>query len=106
VCGDALTTAGSRATFQIANGPANGLVLVAIGFTSNPTPITATEILVPAQPLAALVTFLTLDANGRLRVPLYGGSNTPTLSWVFQGLAFDGANWDLSNGVQVTFGMF
>jgi len=106
VCGDALTTAGSRATFQLANGPANGLVLVAIGFTSNPTPITATEILVPAQPLAALVTFLTLDANGRLRVPMFGGSNTPTLSWVFQGLAFDGANWDLSNGVQVTFGTF
>jgi hypothetical protein len=106
MCGDALTTAGSVATFELKNGPANGIVLVAIGIASNPTPVTATEILVPAQPLAAVVSFLTLDAAGRFRFPLPGGGNAPTLTWVFQGATFDGASWDLSNAIQVTMGSY
>lgn len=106
VCGDVLTNAGSVATFQLSNGPANGLVLIAIGIASNPTPITATEIFVPAHPLAAVVDFFTLDANGRLRIPVPGGGNAPTLTWFFQGATFDGTNWDLSNAVQVTMGSY
>lgn len=106
VCGDALTAFGSRATFELSNGPANGALLIAIGIASNPTPITGTEVLVPLMPLAAVVTAFPLDGNGRLRLPLFGGGNAPTLTWFFQGATFGPRGWDLSNAVRVTMGSY
>lgn len=106
ICGDQLTLANSRGTFELNGGPANALTLVAIGIGSNPTPIIGAEILVPMMPLAALVDFLTTDAQGRLRVPVFGGSNLPVSSWVFQAASFTGTTWDFSNALQVDVGGF
>lgn len=106
ICGDNLTTAGARATFQLADGPANAPVLVAIGFAANPVPVTLTEFLVPLQPLAALVDLFTTDATGRLRLPLIGGGGLPVSTWVFQAATFDGTTFDLSNALSVNIGAF
>ncbi len=106
ICGDNLTLANSRSTFEVSGGPANALTLVAIGIGSNPTPIIGAEILVPMMPLAALVDFLVTDANGRIRLPVLGGGNLPVSSWVFQAAAFDGVTWDFSNALQVDVGGF
>jgi CxxC motif-containing protein (DUF1111 family) len=106
ICGDNLTTAGSRATFQLDQGPANAPVLIAIGIAANPLPITSTEILVPLEPLVALVDLFVTDATGRLRVPMIGGGNLPVSTWVFQAATFDGVVFDLSNGLSVNVGAF
>ncbi|MCB9877880.1 MAG: hypothetical protein H6835_09790 [Planctomycetes bacterium] len=106
ICGDDLTTADSRASFQLVDGPPNSMVLVAIGASSSPYLITPTEYLVPTEPLVALVTFFTTDALGELHLPLWGGGNLPTLFWVFQAATFDGVNWDLSNALEVEVGGF
>jgi CxxC motif-containing protein (DUF1111 family) len=104
VCGDALTQAGSRGTLELSGGPANGPLLVAIGVAANPHPVTATEILVPLEPLAALVEGFVLDGSGRLRVPVYGGGNLPQWTWVFQAATFTGSAFDLSNALSVVVG--
>ena len=106
ICGDDLTLANSRGAFELFNGPANALTLIAISATSNPTPIVVTETLVPSLPLAALVDFLVTDSVGRIRLPVFGGNTLPISTWVFQAAAFDGANWDFSNALQVTVGGF
>lgn len=106
ICGDNLTLANSRGTFDLSNGPANALTLVAISATSNPIPIIGAETLVPSLPLAALVDFLVTDATGRIRLPVFGGATLPISTWVFQAAAFDGANWDFSNALQVNVGGF
>lgn len=106
MCGDDLTTAGSRGTFQLVNGPANAPVLIAIGIAANPYLITPTEYLVPLEPLVALVDFFTTDASGRLRITVHGGGNVPVLSWVFQAATFDGVAFDLSNALAVSVGGF
>jgi hypothetical protein len=106
ICGDNLTLANSRSTFEVSGGPANALTLVAIGIGSNPMPIIGAEILVPMMPLAALVDFLVTDANGRIRLPVLGGGNLPVSSWVFQAAAFDGVTWDFSNALQADVGGF
>lgn len=104
ICGDALTTAGSRASFQLVDGPPNAPLLLAIGIASNPQAITATEFLVPLEPLVALVQAFSTDANGELHLPLFGGGGTPSATWVFQAAVFDGTSFDLSNGLSVEVG--
>jgi hypothetical protein len=106
ICGDDLTTAGSRASFQLTAGPLNAPILIGIGAAANPYLVTATEYLVPLEPLVALVQAYTTDAQGELHVPLYGGGNLPTSTWVFQAATFDGVSFDLSNAVEVVVGGF
>ncbi len=106
MCGDNLTTAGSRGTFQVTGGPANALLLIAIGVAPNPYLITPTEYLVPLEPLAALITFFTTDPAGRFQFPIQGGAGLPVSNWVFQAATFDGVAFDLSNGLSVTVGAF
>ncbi len=106
MCGDALTTAGSRGTFQLTGGPANGPLLIAIGVAQNPYLITPTEYLVPLEPLAGLVDFFVLDNNGKLRVTIYGGGNLPISNWVFQAATFNGVAFDLSNALSASVGAF
>lgn len=106
ICGDELITAGSTASLQLTDGPANAPVLVAIGIAANPYLITPTEYLIPLEPLVALVQGFVTDANGELHLPLFGGGNLPTSSWVFQAATFDGVAFDLSNGIEVTVGSF
>ncbi|MBZ0151179.1 MAG: hypothetical protein K8J09_06565 [Planctomycetes bacterium] len=106
MCGDVMTKAGSVGTFELSAGPANAPVLVGIGIAANPHLVTATEFLVPLEPLVALVVGLVTDANGGLRVPIFGGGVLPTSDWVFQAATFDGVNFDLSNAVQLTVGGF
>ena len=65
-----------------------------------------TELLVPLEPLAALVDIFATDANGRLRVPVFGGANAPTNTWIFQAATFDGTTFDLSNALSVVVGSF
>lgn len=105
ICGDPLTITG-RGTFRLQAGPPGGLVLIAIGVGANPVPITATEILVPLQPLAALVQGYVMDGNGRLLLPVFGGPNLPISTWVFQAATFDGVVFDLSNALSVNVGSF
>jgi hypothetical protein len=105
ICGDDLATANSRATMQLSGGPANGIVLIGIGISATPYLITATEYLVPSEPLVALVELFTLDANGSLRFVLLGGGGTPASTWVFQAATFNGV-FDLTNGLSVTVGAF
>lgn len=104
ICGDPLTTAGAKATFELTGGAPFAPVLIGIGIAANPQPITPTEILVPLLPLVAVVDFLALDANGVLRVPVYGGGNLPVVSWVFQAVIWDGSAFDLSNALSVAVG--
>jgi hypothetical protein len=104
MCGDALTTAGSRGSFLLEGGTAGGPVLVAIGVASNPYLITPTEFLVPLEPLAALVAGFVLDNNGRLTLPIQGGGNLPVSTWVFQAATFTGTTFDLSNAVSASVG--
>lgn len=108
VCGDDLTTSGSIASFQLRDGPANSMVLIALGLAVNPTPITATEILVPLEPLAFLVEGFVTDGDGALTLPLWGGPNPPITPWIFQAATYDmtGDVWDLSNGLEVNIGAF
>ncbi|MBL8752137.1 MAG: hypothetical protein JNK15_02450 [Planctomycetes bacterium] len=106
MCGDDLTTANSRGTFQVSGGPANGPLLVAIGVSANPYLITATEYLVPLEPLAALVDYFVLDANGRFRLTIQGGGGLPVHTWVFQAATFTGTAFDLSNALAVSVGGF
>ena len=108
VCGDDLTLPGSRASFQLVAGPANAPVIVVIGAASNPTPtpIAGTEFLVPLLPLTGYVDAFVTDGAGELRLPFYGGGNTPTSTWVFQAATFDGVGYDLSNALEVVVGAF
>jgi len=106
ICGDDLTTTNSSAAFQLTGGPANTPVLIGIGAAANPYLITATEYLVPLEPLAALVQMFSTDAQGELHVQLFGGSNAPPSTWVFQAALFDGSNFDLSNALEVIVGGF
>lgn len=106
VCGDDLTDVGSRASFQLVDGPATAPVIIGIGVAQNPYLITATEYLVPLEPLAAVVEFYMTDASGELHVPLIGGGSFPTSTWVFQAATFDGVNFDLSNALEVVVGAF
>ncbi len=106
VCGDDLTVAGSRASFQLVDGPANAPVLIGVGVAQNPYLITATEYLVPLEPLAAVVTAFVTDASGELHLPLFGGGNLPTSTWVFQAAVYDGSAFDLSNALEVVVGSF
>ena len=106
ICGDDLTTAGTRATLRLTAGPANAPLLIAIGIAANPSLITPTEYLVPLQPLAALVQAFSTDALGEFRRSLYGGGNLPTSTWVFQAATFDGVSFDLSNALEVVVGGF
>jgi CxxC motif-containing protein (DUF1111 family) len=105
VCGDALITAGSSATFAITGGVPFAPLLIAIGFGSNPYLITPTEYLVPLEPLAALITFFSCDPSGRLRLPVFGGPGAQ-ITWTFQAATFDGVAFDLSNALSVTVGSF
>ncbi len=106
ICGDDLTDADSRATFQITGGPPNATVLIGIGVAANPYPITPTEFLVPLEPLAALVDLFATDAQGELRLPVFGAGNLPVATWVFQAAVFDGTAYDLSNALEVRVGSF
>lgn len=106
ICGDDLTTASSVASFQLTDGPANAMLLLAIGMAANPVLITSTEYLVPIQPLNALVQGFMTDAQGELRLPLFGGGLLPTSTWIFQAAAFDGVSFDLSNALEVEVGSF
>jgi CxxC motif-containing protein (DUF1111 family) len=105
LCGDDLATPLSRATFDLSGGPAFAPTLIAIGIGSNPHLITATEYLVPFEPLVALVMLFSLDGAGRLRVPLSGGGG-PTSTWTFQAAVFTGFDFDLSNALSVTVGSY
>lgn len=106
MCGDTLSAFGARATFELSGGPPNGIVLVAIGVASNPTPVSLTEVLVPLLPLQALVTSLQLDATGRVRATVLGGGSAPTQAWYFQGATFGPIGWDLSNAILVSMGSY
>lgn len=106
ICGDLLTDANSRASFQLTEGPANAPILIGIGAAANPYLITATEYLVPLEPLVALVQGFVTDANGEMHVTLYGGGVLPASTWVFQAATFDGFNFDLSNALEVEVGGF
>ena len=106
VCGDDLTTAGARASFQLVDGAPNAPVIIVIGVGQSPWLITATEYLVPALPLSAVVELFVTDVNGELHLPVFGGGNLPTLTWVFQAATFDGVGYDLSNALEVQVGNF
>ena len=106
ICGDELINVGSRASFQLVDGPANAPVLIGIGVAPNPYLITATEFLVPLEPLVAVVETFVTDSAGELHVPLFGGGNLPTSTWVFQAATFDGSTFDLSNALEVVVGAF
>jgi len=106
ICGDDLTAANSIASLQLTGGQVGAPILVAIGVAANPYLITPTEFLVPLEPLAALVQGFVMDSNGELRMPLYGGGSLPTSTWVFQAATFNGANFDLSNALEVIVGDF
>ena len=106
MCGDVLTTSGSKATFRLTDGPANVPVIIGIGAVQSPYLITPTEYLVPLEPLSAVVTTLSTDANGELHVPVQGGGNLPTMTWIFQAAVFTGSVFDLSNAIEVTVGAF
>lgn len=105
MCGDNLTLPLSAATFELRGGPAFAPTLIAIGVGSNPHLVTATEYLVPFEPLAALVMLFGLDGNGSLRVPVPGGGGAVS-TWTFQAAVFTGFDFDLSNALSVTVGAF
>ncbi|MFY9344948.1 MAG: di-heme oxidoredictase family protein [Planctomycetota bacterium] len=106
MCGDQLTTANSRGTFQVSGGPPNGPLLVGIGAASNPYLITPTEYLVPLEPLVALIDYFVLDNNGRFTIAIQGGGNLPISTWIFQAATFNGTAFDLSNALSVQVGGF
>lgn len=106
MCGDAMTVTDSRASFELVDGPANAPVLIGIGVAVNPYMIVPGEFLVPLEPLAAVVQGFTTDAQGRLRITVFGGGNTPVSNWIFQAATFDGVAFDLSNALSVQVGAF
>ena len=106
MCGDAMTDAASRASFEISSGPPNAPVLIGIGVAANPHPIVPGEFLVPLEPLVAVVQGFTTDAQGRFRITVFGGGNLPVLTWIFQAATFDGVSFDLSNALSVDVGTF
>lgn len=106
LCGDPMTDANSRASFELYDGPPNAPVLIGIGVAANPYMILPGEFLVPLEPLAAVVEGFTTDAQGRLRITVFGGGNPPVTSWVFQAATFDGVAFDLSNALSVQVGAF
>lgn len=105
ICGDAMTTWGSVATFELSGAPPNSQVLVALSPTASPFQFVPGEFLVPTLPLSALVDFLTADAFGRVRIPL-GGAGGNQVHWIIQGAAFNGSNIDLSNAVDWLLGVW
>ena len=46
------------------------------------------------------------DSAGGLSLPLWGGSNAPSWTWIFQAATYDGTGYDLSNGLEVVIGSF
>ena len=106
VCGDDLTTAGSRASFQLVGGTPNAPAIIVLGVAQSPTPVSGTEFLVPQLPLAAVVEIFVTDNNGELHLPMWGGGNAPSWTWIFQAATYDGVGYDLSNGLEVVIGAF
>jgi len=102
ICGDPLTAPG-LAMFDVSGALPNSLVLIAFSPTANPFLYAPGETLVPALPFTYLVDFVFSDANGRVRVPFYGGGG-PVLHWVLQTAAFNGSVIDLSNAVDMAVG--
>ena len=72
----------------------------------SPTPVSGTEFLVPQLPLAAVVEIFVTDNNGELHLPMWGGGNAPSWTWIFQAATYDGVGYDLSNGLEVVIGAF
>ena len=58
------------------------------------------------HPLAAVVELFVTDSAGGLSLPLWGGSNAPSWTWIFQAATYDGTGYDLSNGLEVVIGSF
>ncbi|MEC8651257.1 MAG: di-heme oxidoredictase family protein [Planctomycetota bacterium] len=106
VCGDDLTAAGSRASFQLVGGVPNAPAIIVLGVAQSPTPVSGTEFLVPQLPLAAVVELFVTDNSGELHLPMLGGGNSPSWTWVFQAATYDGFGYDLSNGLEVVIGAF
>lgn len=104
ICGDPLTVSNGLATFEVYGAPPSSLVLVAFSPTANPFIYSPGETLVPALPFTFLVDFVFSDANGRLRVPFYGGAG-PVLHWVIQSATLPGSSIDLSNAVDLAVGL-
>lgn len=106
ICGDDLTVANSIATWELTGALPSSPVLVAFSFVADPYQYVPGEFLVPQEPFLFLVDFLVADPTGRLRIPLFGGGNVPTLTFIIQAASFNGANIDLSNALSMTVGMF
>lgn len=106
ICGDDLTTANSIATWDLTGALPSSPVLVAFSFTADPYQYVPGEFLVPEEPFLFLVDFLVADATGRLQLPLFGGGNSPQLTFIIQAASFNGANIDLSNALALTVGSF
>ncbi len=106
ICGDDLTQPNSIATWQMVGAPPSSPVLVAFSFAADPYQYVPGEFLVPDEPFLFLVDFLVSDATGGMQLPFFGTGNTPTLTFIIQAAAFNGANIDLSNALSMTVGPF
>ncbi|MEC7585150.1 MAG: di-heme oxidoredictase family protein [Planctomycetota bacterium] len=104
ICGDALTTAGARASLWIKGADPGAPLLYALSPFSVPTPISPTETLVPAWPPALLGFGLVANAYGQVQLPLQAAGPGVT-TWIIQSGALNANGFDLSNAVSLQLGL-
>ena len=105
VCGDDLTQAGSRATFQVEGGPAGGPVfaILAAALLPAPQPLPGGALLLPDPAAGFLFVAGNTNALGKLGVPLLGGARS-VITLYTQTAMLDNGALRVSNAVEVHIG--
>lgn len=107
VCGDDLTTAGSRATLQVEGGPAQMPVIVALALGRNtpPIPLPGGGNLVPDLFTSVSLLYVpgVTNAKGKIGVPIAGRSGT-VQSIYGQSFMIQGSKLLTSNAVEIRIG--
>ena len=107
ICGDDLTTAGSRASLVLQGAQSGAPMFYSISPVANPTPLPApfaSETLVPYWPPTLFGFGLLANVQGELHLPLQGMAGASVSTWIVQGGTLDIAGLDLSNALSVDLG--
>jgi hypothetical protein len=106
VCGDDLTQAGSRATFEVEGGPAGGPVFAILSgaLLAVPQPLPGGALLLPDPAAGSLLVAGTTNSLGKLGLPISGGAHSVITLYTQTAMLNNGALL-VSNAVAMRIGI-